>query len=218
MTKKNQFLSVMGALAEWIGYALIYLRTHIFPQGLLHRFILIILLPLILLEAVIIIFFYDRHWDVIARRLALDVTGEIGLIADIIQQKPSPDTVENLLRDMQKNLSLKMVFLPHQTLEKDTHVSHKNPVYLYHALQELGYPFLLHENTDRSVLVSTQLNNGVLQTLVPKKRHFTSTILVFLIWLVGSAVLLFWIAFLFMKNQVRSIERLSQASELLGRS
>ena len=66
------------------------------------------------------------------------------------------------------------------------------------------------------LLITVQLPEGVLTTHVPKKRFFTSTVHVFLVWMIGSSILLFWIAFLFMKNQVRSIERLSKASEQFG--
>lgn len=219
MTKKkqNDLIIFFSSLWKWIGFCFDFIRKHIFPQSLLKRFILIILVPLVLLQAIIAVFFFERHWEVIAKRLAVDVAGEIKMVADIITHHPSPKILENVLLGMNKNLLLKMNWQPHQTLTHTPFESNKTPYYLYRTIRDLNYPFTLQENKDRSVVITIELPEGVLTTYVPKKRYFTSTIFVFLLWLIGSAVLLFAIAFLFMKNQVRSIERLSRASELMGR-
>ncbi|MDB5383544.1 MAG: two-component sensor histidine kinase, partial [Rhodospirillales bacterium] len=50
----------------------------------------------------------------------------------------------------------------------------------------------------------------------PRKRLFSGTLYLFLIWLVGSALLLFGVAAVFMKNQVRAIRRLAGAAEAFG--
>ncbi len=213
---KNHFLILLSGLCQWIGYGLKAIRSYLLPQRLMIRFVLIILLPLILLQAVISVFFYDRHWEVIAKRLALDVAGEIKIVADVIEQNPTPDELNAILLDMNKYLSLKMNWQPHQKLKNDDNTG-MTPYFLTKGLEGLPYPYTLTQNEDRSVSIAIEMDEGVLTTFVPKKRYFTSTIFVFLIWLIGTAVLVFGIAFLFMKNQVRSIERLSRASELMGR-
>lgn len=217
MTKKskNHFLILLSELFQWMGYGLKEIRSHILPQRLMLRFVLIILVPLILLQAVISIFFYDRHWGVIAKRLSSDVVGEIKIVVDVIEQNVKPEELNAILLDMDKFLSLKMNWKPQQILGFTS--STDMPYYLARGMEGLTYPYILTENDDRSVRIDIQLESGVLTTIVPKKRYFTSTIFVFLLWLIGTAVLVFGIAFLFMKNQVRSIERLSRASELMGR-
>ena len=213
---KNQFFILLSGLLQWVGYGFKYIRSYVFPQRLMRRFILIILLPLILLQAVISVFFYDRHWEVIAKRLALDVTGEIQIVANVINQNPTTDNLDTILLDMNKYLSLKMSWHPNKKLNSQNKIQ-QTPYFLNKGLEGLSYPYLLTMNSDRSLSIDLQLPNGILNTLVPKKRYFTSTIFVFLLWLIGTAILVFGIAFLFMKNQVRSIERLSRASELMGR-
>ena len=82
---------------------------------------------------------------------------------------------------------------------------------------QLGEPYSLDWRTDpQSVLVSVRVPNGVLRFAVPRKRLYTGTILVFVVWLVGSSALLFTIAALFMRNQVRAIRRLAVAAEAFG--
>ena len=68
----------------------------------------------------------------------------------------------------------------------------------------------------RTVLIRLQLPDGVLDVEAPRKRLATGTIFLFVGWLVGSALLLFSIAALFMRNQVRAIRRLARAAEAFG--
>jgi two-component system osmolarity sensor histidine kinase EnvZ len=68
----------------------------------------------------------------------------------------------------------------------------------------------------RAVTIRVQLPDGVLEAQAPRKRLYTSTIYLFVLWLVGTAVLLFAIAAMFMRNQVRAIRRLAGAAEAFG--
>jgi two-component system osmolarity sensor histidine kinase EnvZ len=81
----------------------------------------------------------------------------------------------------------------------------------------VGRPFSVDWASDPvSVLIRVQLPDSVLDVQAPRKRLYTGTIYLFFIWLVGSAVLLFSIAALFMRNQVRAIRRLAVAAEAFG--
>ena len=47
------------------------------PQSLLGRSLLMILLPLVLLQAVTFQMFYGSHLDIVSRRLSAAIAGEI---------------------------------------------------------------------------------------------------------------------------------------------
>jgi two-component system osmolarity sensor histidine kinase EnvZ len=66
------------------------------------------------------------------------------------------------------------------------------------------------------VLIHLQLPEGVLDVVAPRKRLAIGTIFLFVGWVVGSALLLFAIAALFMRNQVRAIRRLARSAEAFG--
>jgi two-component system osmolarity sensor histidine kinase EnvZ len=72
------------------------------------------------------------------------------------------------------------------------------------------------QSDPRSVIIRVQLPDGVLHVEAPRKRLFTGTLYLFTIWLVGSGVLLFAVAAVFMKNQVRAMRRVAQAAEAFG--
>jgi two-component system osmolarity sensor histidine kinase EnvZ len=83
--------------------------------------------------------------------------------------------------------------------------------------EKFRVPFAMDWNYDpQSVLIRLQLPEGVLDVTAPRKRLATGTIYLFVGWLVGTALLLFIIAALFMRNQVRAIRRLAIAAEAFG--
>lgn len=216
MIKAPHFL-ILKRLISWFRYAIRAMRLRVFPQSLFHRFVLIILLPLILLQTVILIFFYDRHWSTISRRLAADVSGEIQTVADyILSRQPEQEELETFFKQIYNNLSLKMRFDQSSYLTEQNLSYQGSTLQLTSAMLSLKYPVNMIETKDKEQLISIQLPTGILTTTVPRKRFFSTTVHVFLAWMLGSSILLFWIAFLFMKNQVRSIEKLSRASELFG--
>lgn len=194
-------------------------KQVLLPKSLLYRFVLIIVVPLILLQVILIVFFYDRHWETVSRRLAFGIAGEIQTAVDFVEEKGAahPD-VAAFFESMEKNLNLSFAFKPQYALpyvwQKPTD-SAAAP--LARALRLLDRPMIMQETAGKEQALSIQLDEGVLRVIIPRKRFFSSTVHVFLVWMVGSSILLFWIAFLFMKNQVRAIERLSRASELFGR-
>ncbi|MBR6412705.1 MAG: two-component sensor histidine kinase [Alphaproteobacteria bacterium] len=189
------------------------------PQGLLHRFILIILIPMMMLQIAVLGFFFNRHWNTVSHRLSRDVVGEIGAVASLIQEQNLSGTeVEAVIRALNERLFINLYFEKGAKLSDIPKTTPRGTMkILIGELKELKYPFSIHETDREEAAVSIQLNAGVLHSLISKKRFFSSTVYVFLIWLLGFSVLLFWIAFLFMKNQVRSIERLSRAAEAFGR-
>ena len=61
------------------------------------------------------------------------------------------------------------------------------------------------------------MDNGVLQIVAPRRRLFSSTTYVVFLWMVGTSLVLFTVAALFMRSQVRPIRRLAAAAEDFGK-
>jgi two-component system osmolarity sensor histidine kinase EnvZ len=90
---------------------------------------------------------------------------------------------------------------------------------LKHALAErLDQPFWF--NTTRYpayVDIRVQLPQGVLRVIAPRERAFATRGNIFILWLVGATTVLTAVAILFIRNQVRAIERLAAAAEAFGK-
>ena len=62
-----------------------------FPKTFFGRSLVIILIPVLLLQLVLIYFFYERHWDWVSRHMAKNLSKDLGLLIDELGKEPSKD-------------------------------------------------------------------------------------------------------------------------------
>lgn len=199
------------------------LARNLLPRGLLGRTVLIVLLPLVALQAVALQLFYGNHLDVISRRLTAGLAGDVAFVAHLIETE-TEERRALILREGNWRLGLALGYEPGARLETPPA---PRPAWsallplerdLDEALRErTPLPFDADWLSDpAAIVVRVQLADGVLSVEAPRKRLFSTTLVVFVLWLVGSALLLALVAVLFMKNQVRAIRRLAEAAEDFG--
>jgi two-component system, OmpR family, osmolarity sensor histidine kinase EnvZ len=194
---------------------------RLLPRSLLGRSLLMILIPLVLLQAVALQIYYGSHLDLVYRRLAGGIAGELELTLRMLDRLPEPADRTWILALAHQQLNLQIRFEPGAALPVGQHFPNvPGPMDddLEAALREhLDRPFIMDWTYDpQSVLIRVQVANGVVDVLAPRKRVDLGTIYLFLAWLAGTALLLFAIAALFMRNQVRAIRRLAAAAEAFG--
>ena len=194
------------------------LLKRILPRGLLGRSLLIVLVPLVALQAVAYTVFYGSHLDIVSRRLTGSIAGEIAQTITLVESYP--DDTPRLLRTAFQNYELAMRLAPDTVIDADRHTNKLGPMDddLASALAaKVARPFVMDWDADaRAVLVQIQLDTGVLQIEVPRKRLYASTVYIFVLWVLGTALVLFGVAYLFLRNQVRAIKRLAAAAEAFG--
>ena len=195
-------------------------RRRVVPRSLLGRSLLIILVPLVLLEAVALQIFYGSHLGVVSRRFAAAVAGEVAATVELLRRTPDARERDWVLAFAADKFGMAMRLEPGTRLETLRSRKMAGPMDedLAAALSEkIRLPFRMDWASDpQSVLIEVQLPEGVLDIEAPRKRLYTGTLYLFVIWLAGSAALLFLIAALFMRNQVRAIRRLAVAAEAFG--
>jgi two-component system osmolarity sensor histidine kinase EnvZ len=192
------------------------------PRSLLGRSLLIIITPLVLLQVVSTWVFYDSHFDDVTRRMANGVAGDIGMIMSMMRDDPRPEAYAHLFAIAKKAMQLDINFVPGAVLPADpAALARQNlvDVRLSKALRStVRQPFLIDTRSmEQLVEIHVQLPEGVLKVLAPRTRLFSSTTYVFILWMVGTALVLFALATIFMRNQVRPIRRLAAAAEEFGK-
>ena len=175
-----------------------FIKKHILPTHLLARFVLIILLPMIVLQMMIAIFFYNRHWDSVSRQLASSVTGEIESVAEWV--KSDPPEIEKNLKQISDILRMQFSWEANEKLPEPGKLR-KSPASsdLRSALKGLPYPTQTWSEKDGKQQILLQLPKGLLQVLVPRKRFYSSTVIVFLIWMIVSS----WEKMIFVHGWIR---------------
>ena len=189
----------------------------VLPRSLLGRSLLIMSIPLVLVLAVALQIFYGSHLNLVSRRLTFAVAGEIGGVADGFGRFRDPADRAWIMRQAQSDLELPMRFLPGETLPATDAAPAADDELAGALRMRVAGPFSIDPDADEQyVRIRVQLPDGVLAVDAPRKRLYTSSPFLFLVWVGGMALLLFGIAALFMRNQVRAIRRLAAAAEAFG--
>ncbi len=190
------------------------------PKTLIGRSVTILVVPMIVVQAVATWAFYDRHWDIVTKRLVATVAGDIALVIEGMRAFPGAASREVVLRGA-RTAGLRASFARGAALAgpgprigegiRDRRLSQ--------ALDyQLGRPY--HMETAGYgdwIRVKVQLADGVLDVFVEKRRLFEETTYLFLAWLIGTSLVMIVIAVLFMRNQVRPIRRLAVAVDEFGK-
>lgn len=194
------------------------LFRKILPRGLFGRSLLIVLVPMVILQAVALQIFYGSHLDELSRRLAGAVAGEIGFMIGQIERDPT--RLDLVMGEADQHFTFRTRFLPDELLRHLPPPDAPGPVDtdLARALaQDIHRPFNVSWHRQPAFLrVNIQMVDGVLSIDIPRKRLFIGTFYIFLVWLIGSALLLTVLAALFLRAQVRGIRRLAVAAENFG--
>jgi two-component system osmolarity sensor histidine kinase EnvZ len=188
------------------------------PRGLFGRSLIIIVAPMVLLQGVVTYVFFERDLDSTTRRLARDVAGDVALLVTLEDATPAleRDRVRALAA---RQLRYRLVFHDGARLPPSLPSGNTIDVALNDIIaQRVG--------TDRHFVTSrlgedfdikVETHDGVLEIVAPRDRVTVSGPDIFILWMMGSALILLGIAILFLRNQVRPIERLARAAESFGK-
>ncbi len=190
------------------------------PKSLLGRSLLIIVTPLVLLQIVSAVLFFEAHWDKITRRLATSVAGDIAAIIEITRRDPLPESHAWVVRLAASTMGFSIDFRDQGVLESvTTSIDGTMEQALLLALQEhVRKPVRIDATSlERHVIIEVQMPSGVLEVVTQRKRLVSSTTYVFVLWMVGTSLILFAVATIFMRNQVKPIRRLAIAADNFGK-
>ncbi len=207
-------------LSPKIEAKLSYLRLKFLPRTLFFRTMLLIFVPLIVVQIVSVVVFFDGSWSRMGRKLSENLAAEIAIIIDMAEQKDIEwesvqKTAANVLGlsankisaiDKAKYLNLKNNKMVLGFLETELRKNFPN------ANPEV---FLSADGDTLSILIHSE--KAIYEFTCPKKRIFSSSIFMFVVWMAGTSVLLFLVAVLFLRIQVRAISDLAKAAEDFGK-
>ena len=195
------------------------LREYL-PKTLFGRIFAIILLPMILVQVITVFIFYERHWDTVTRHMAQNLTAEMAFVIRDIGTAPDKDTIEAITAAGWDFFNFPIHFQDGAKIEPaaaSTDNSHAESMLRRELNRKVKQPWQLNTTNDPNLIfVDLQFDNGVLRIYASRKRIFSSTSWTFIGWTVGSSIILFAIALLFLRGQIRPIRRLANAARQLG--
>jgi two-component system, OmpR family, osmolarity sensor histidine kinase EnvZ len=203
-----------------------YSRTDRFfksvlPKGLYARALFIIIAPMVILQSVVAFVFMERHWNMVTRRLSAAVVQDIAALVDMRQGLPQDHNYAELRRIAQDRLGLVVDFLPATELPPlgpKPFFSLLDQTLSEELRKQIGRPFWI-DTVGRSNLVEIriELDDAVMRTFARRSAAYASNSGIFLLWMVGTSLVLITVAILFLRNQIRPILRLTAAVESFGK-
>lgn len=191
------------------------------PKGLYARSLIIIITPIVLLQSVVAYVFMERHWQLVTQRLSSAVTADIAALIDIYETYPQDKNSEQLSRIAAERLVLDVEIRKGEALPP----TGPKPFFsiLDEALsEEIGRqvrrPFWI-DTVGRSNLIEVriQLKDGVMRVIARRSLAYASNSHIFLVWMVGTSLVLMAVSILFLRNQIKPILKLATAAEDFGR-
>jgi len=197
------------------------LIKKLLPRSLLGRSLLILVVPLVLLQVFSAYVFYEAHWSKVSRYLARGLAGDVGAMVDLVRVNPTDEGRAWAFQISQSRFNMPANMRMGEILSNSKEIIQGSipDTFLLSALNErvgLPYHIIAPDNT-KSITIEVQLPEGILAVTALRKRLFSSTTYVFVLWMVGSSMLLFGVAIIFMRNQVRPIRRLAIAADAFGK-
>ncbi len=199
---------------------------QVMPKSLFGRSLLIVLLPLLILQAVLAYVFYERHWDTVTRWLAVGLAGEISLMVDMLEEADTASEREKALDLGQDHFGVTVTLVDDAALadyqiEASSSTSRLNETLTKTFRRQLNRSFALDttlsDQRPRQITIYVQLDDGVLKVVAPRKRVDSTTTRIFIGWMVGLSLLLLMLAIYFLTRQLRPIRRLAWAADNFGK-
>ena len=187
----------------------------ILPKGLYSRSLLIIIVPVVVLQGILTFVFLDRHWQLVTRKLSSAVASEIATFVDV-----APSLGLNKVVELSKKFyDAEVIYMPNQKLINNI----PKPINLVENTLSKELSKIMTDNFwvdahtyEKRVIVQIEKEGGIYEFTIPRRNVYATNSHIFLVWKVISSLLLVSVAVIFMRQQIKPIEKLSKAAQQFG--
>ena len=188
---------------------------RLIPRTFLWRTILMILIPLIIAQVIVANAFFGNHWSRVHETMARSLAGEITTMMKFIDEG-NVDTTQKMARDIGINVTF------HDTLSRPKHndnSAHETGKLAYELSKRLKRPANIYmDKGKRLVFIDVPTNNNQIATFGSSLyRIYSTSTEVFIIWLIGSILIVSILITPVIIMHTRSIRRIANAAGRFGR-
>ncbi len=177
-----------------------------FSGSLLVRSVYLITIPIVLVQIIGIIIFFELHWDLVLKRSAQSISNEIKIL-ELNKDSNSIDEYANTLEIIKTN-----------DLDLSSASEISNWIFkkrISQSLTQIPGKFIAIQN-DKYFIIYNGLTNDIFY-LIPKKRVETKTVGGFFLWTLAISLILSLISYFFIKKQIQPLKRLGIITKSFGR-
>ena len=201
-------------------YGLSKFFKNILPKTLFYRALLIVAVPVIILQLIITIVFFDSLWIKTNKGMTKALVNEINTFIEVYNNEIYDKEEITKLFSVYQDLNIEFV-----ENEKFIYVYDKrwfSPIdrTLRRELKSrFGNDNFWFNTTNYKELIDLRIRSqkGYFKFLVPRDRVTSSSARIFALWITVPAIIVVLISLIFLKNQTRPITRLAKAAEKFGK-
>ena len=177
-----------------------------FSGSLLVRSVYLITVPIVLVQIIGIIIFFELHWDLVLKRSAQSISNEIKIL-ELTKDSDSIDEYANVLEIIKTdNFDLSGTFeISNWIFKKRIRQSLGQIPGKFVAIQDDQY-FIFYNTLTKDIFY-----------LIPKRRVETKTVGGFFLWTLAISLILSLISYFFIKKQIQPLKRLGIITKSFGR-
>ena len=203
-----------------MSYGLNKFIKNLLPRRLFYRGLLIVAVPIIVLQLVITIVFFDSLWIKTNKGMTRALVGEMKTFITAydngIYNNNDLSALFSIYLDLNVEFKNDGLF---EKLSKERWFSPIDRTLRRELKSIMGVGNYWFDTTAYKELVHINIkhNNGYFEFFIPKNRLATASARMFALWITLPALLMITIAIIFLKNQTRPIVNLAKAAERFGR-
>ena len=185
------------------------------PNGLYTRSLIIIIAPIVVLQAILTFVFLERHWQLVTKKLSSSVVSEIGMIIKM-QKETDQETISSYAKEF---YDISINYYSNQEISLDNNIP--KTIVERTLVREIGErldtkTWVQDFPEEKKVKVIIPLGSSIIEFLIPRRNVYATNSHIFLVWMVISSILILSIAILFLRQQIKPIEKLAKAAESFG--
>ena len=201
-------------------YGLSSFIKKISPKSLFYRSLIIVATPIILLQIIITIVFFDSLWIKANKGMTKSLVSEIRTLYDVYTN-PDMGQKQTIIDLYNKNFDFYISLNSDGVMPKKIKERWYSPMdrSLRRALKPaFGNSYWFDTVKYKDVVeLKVAYQEGYLEIFFPKNRIAPSSARIFALWITLPGLLLIMIAIVFLKNQTRPIVNLAKAAEKFGK-
>jgi two-component system osmolarity sensor histidine kinase EnvZ len=187
------------------------------PRSLMGRAALILLLPVVSIQLVVGVVFIQRHYENVTRQMTRNILLDFALISREIESAPDRAAAMATLPPVLDPLEINVFFQAGPESDRRAWYDLSGTV-MIDTLREMPGVTGVDLVTDPGrVTMGLDTAHGPITAIFERGRVVARNPHQLLVLMVVVSLLLTFISFLFLKNQVRPIRRLAQAAQEFGR-
>ena len=201
-------------------YGLNKLVKAFLPKRLFYRSLLIVAAPIILLQIIITVVFFDSLWIKANKGMTRSLVSEIRTLYDVYKE-PDTKQKQTIINLYNINFDFVISLKKNKKFPQTTEERWYSPMdrSLRRELKSAFGTSYWFNTTAYKELVELRIKygDGYLQIFFPKHKITPSSARIFALWITLPGLLLIMIAIVFLKNQTRPIVNLARAAEKFGK-